>query len=366
MAMDKVIEHICAEVGVSRVMRVKMEEYGICTVDDLMKINDRIERRELSGIWYPVLEMLQLVVKWRKSNEQADILRDFNGEVLDKLMKIDKYIKLALGRPHDEEIVRYYEDVEGDNDLLKILLSKCKEEIMVPELLTICGKFHYDSFLEKAISHFHALVGEPDALEREKLFIVAGRTQAGKTSVKGVVQSMAGLLKIPVIILTKGVAESIDLHAKLVALSAGTLVKEKHIVVASSKMDGTGYKLKDERISEALEGDHGGTLVIADTAQQILKKACLGKNITVATTFHSPWEKLMTYLISAIENYRANIPGGKFILIVDEADDMFRTIDKHQVFEKALQNLLNLKPSMASTQSLIVVYFYQTMLTFFF
>jgi hypothetical protein len=236
---------------------------------------------------------------------------------------------------------------------------------MVPELLTICGKFHYDSFLEKAISHFHALVGEPDALEREKLFIVAGRTQAGKTSVKGVVQSMAGLLKIPVIILTKGVAESIDLHAKLVALSAGTLVKEKHIVVASSKMDGTGYKLKDERISEALEGDHGGTLVIADTAQQILKKACLGKNITVATTFHSPWEKLMTYLISAIENYRANIPGGKFILIVDEADDMFRTIDKHQVFEKALQNLLNLKPSMASTQSLIVVYFYQTMLTFF-
>ncbi len=74
----------------------------------------------------------------------------------------------------------------------------------------------------------------------------------------------------------------------------------------------------------------------------------------------------MTYLISAIENYRANIPGGKFILIVDEADDMFRTIDKHQVFEKALQNLLNLKPSMASTQSLIVVYFYQTMLTFFF
>lgn len=291
--MDKVIEHICAEVGVSRGMRVKMEEYGICTVDDLMKINDRIERRELSGIWYTVLETLQLVVKWRESNEQADILRDFNGEVLNKLMiehqntaNIDKYIKLALGRPHDEEIVRYYEDVEGDNDLLKALLNKCKEEIMVPELLTICGKFNYDSFLEKAIRHFHALVKEPDALEWEKLFIVAGRTQAGKTFVKGVVQSMAGLLKIPVIILTKGVAESTDLHAKLVALSAGTLVKEKHIVVASSKMDGTGRQLKDERISEVFEGDHGGTLVIADSAQQVLKKACLGKNITVATTFH--------------------------------------------------------------------------------
>jgi hypothetical protein len=89
--------------------------------------------------------------------------------------------------------------------------------------------------------------------------------------------------------LTKGVAESTDLHAKLVALSAGTLVKEKHIVVASSKMDGTGKQLKNERISEVFEGDHGGTLVIADSSQQVLKKACLGKNITVAT-FHSPWE----------------------------------------------------------------------------
>lgn len=262
-----------------------MEECGICTLDDLMKIKDRIERRELRGINDSVLETLQLVVKWRESNEQADILRDFSEEVLIKLMMVDKYIKLALGRPHDEEIARYYEDIEGDIDLLNALISKCKDKIMVPELLTICGKFNYDSFLEKAIRHFHALVKELDALEREKIFVVAGRTQTGKTSVKGVVQSMAGLLEIPVIILTKGVAESTDLHAKLVALSAGTLVKKKHIVVASSKIDDTGYKLKDERISEALEGDHGGTLVIADTAQQVLKKACRGKNILLLLLF---------------------------------------------------------------------------------
>ena len=277
-------------------MIVKMEEYGICSVDDLMKINDRIKRKELSGIYILVLEALQLVVKWRESNEHADFLRDFNGEVLNKVKiedqhaaTIDKYIKFALGRPHDEEIGRYYEDIEGDNDLLKALLNKCKDEIMVPALLKICGKFNYDLFLEKAIRHFHALVKEPDALEWEKLFIVAGRTQSFKTFVKGVVQSLSGLLKIPLIILTKGVAESTDLHAKLVALSAGTLVKEKHIVVASSKMDGTGKQLKNERISEVFEGDHGGTLVIADSSQQVLKKACLGKNITVAT-FHSPWE----------------------------------------------------------------------------
>ncbi|KAL7545564.1 hypothetical protein ACHAWF_008915 [Thalassiosira exigua] len=48
----------------------------------------------------------------------------------------------------------------------------------------------------------------------------------------------------------------------------------------------------------------------------------------------------------AIKEYRKQIPGGKFILIVDEADAMFRTVDKHQVFEKALQQLLGLNPSM--------------------
>ena len=44
--------------------------------------------------------------------------------------------------------------------------------------------------------------------------------------------------------------------------------------------------------------------------------------------------------------------GGKFILIVDEADDMFRTTERHQVFEQALQKLLGLNPSMASIRFL--------------
>lgn len=50
--------------------------------------------------------------------------------------------------------------------------------------------------------------------------------------------------------------------------------------------------------------------------------------------------------IIAIRNYREQIPGGKFVLIVDEADAMYRTSDRHQVFEQALQQLMNLNPSM--------------------
>jgi hypothetical protein len=37
---------------------------------------------------------------------------------------------------------------------------------------------------------------------------------------------------------------------------------------------------------------------------------------------------------------------------VDEADDMFCTTERHQVFEQALQKLLGLNPSMANIRFL--------------
>ena len=77
----------------------------------------------------------------------------------------------------------------------------------------------------------------------------------------------------------------------------------------------------------------------------------------------------------AIKKYRGNVPGGRFLLVVDEADAMLRTKDGHQVFdlpiqrrqflisilihlflslswnkvfEQALQQLLKLEPCMVS------------------
>ncbi len=51
--------------------------------------------------------------------------------------------------------------------------------------------------------------------------------------------------------------------------------------LASSKNDRLGYRLKDARVMDALEGGtHGGTLVIADTHAQVLNKACKGKHFT--------------------------------------------------------------------------------------
>ena len=39
-----------------------------------------------------------------------------------------------------------------------------------------------------------------------------------------------------------------------------------------------------------------------------------------------------------------------FALVVDEADAMFRSADRHQIFEQALQQLLDLGPSMVSSR----------------
>ena len=66
-------------------------------------------------------------------------------------------------------------------------------------------------------------------------------------------------------------------------------------------------------------------LVIADTKAQVINKAC-----------------------KAIKKFREQSPGGKFILLVDEADAMFRTYDRHQVFEQALEQLMDLGPAMVS------------------
>ena len=230
--MDRDIEHICAEVGIGRMTRARMEEYGIVTLPDLMNIRDRIRKKEIDCIKEAIRNKLLLVVEWREKNIHADIVKDFNEDVLDKLEKdesyADDYIRKVLGRPNSEANISLSKDLDDDSKLLLTVINKCRDKIMEsPILREECGKFDYPSFLEKTIRHF---VQESGGLEMEKIFVVAAPTQSGKASVKGVIQSASGLFRIPLVILTKGVGESIDLHAKLVRLSAGTSVKEKHIV----------------------------------------------------------------------------------------------------------------------------------------
>lgn len=233
--MEACIKHICTEVGIPRKSRLKLEECGVCTAQDLLKVRERIQSNELDGLREEIREKLLVVAEWLDGNPDADIIEEFDEDVYDKLYKdqrwAEKYIKIALGQPYREENVCLYEDVDADPTLLQSVINKSKDIVMrSSNLREMCGKFDYDSFIDKAIKHFHALVGKESGV-REKIFIIAGRTQAGKTSAIGVIQSLCGLLNMPLVVLTKGVDESIDLHTKLVRLADGTMVEEKHIVV---------------------------------------------------------------------------------------------------------------------------------------
>ena len=147
------------------------------------------------------------------------------------LLLIYPNLPRIIGQPYCKMNHINHKDVEHDESLLQIVINKVQAKVMSSSnLREKCGNFDYNGFLDKAVRHFHELAGKENGL-LEKIFIIAGRTQAGKTSVKGVIQSLAGLLRIPLVILTKGVDESIDLHSKLVDLANGTLVEEKYIVV---------------------------------------------------------------------------------------------------------------------------------------
>jgi hypothetical protein len=245
--MDEDIRHICDELLLPRLFRKETEEFGICTAESLMAAKEGIKTEKFFRDMKSVLaekdlnlarEKLLVVIEWREKNPDANIIEMFSEKVYNDIRLsadfVDDYIKTALGKSNLKGDECLYRDME-EEDLMS-MIDKCKDIIMESNhLRSAVGNFDYHSFLDKTIRHFHSLVGnESGALEMEKLFIVAGRTQAGKSAVKGVIQSLCGLLRIPLIILTNGVGESIDLHAKLVDLSAGTLVKKEHIIVGKS------------------------------------------------------------------------------------------------------------------------------------
>ena len=324
--MDDILSHACIEIGIAPSNRKSLENSKILSVEDLCNNEGSLINGECCRLDKIRVESLLIFIRWLKQNPNADIIKDFNQNVFDEFQHrgadIDEYIRKGLGSSNSEarrENIRALSD-HLDPCLNEVINLAEKKVMASPFLKESCGNFDYGDFLAKTIRHFHHLIQYPQTNCQEKEVVVAGRTQAGKTSIKAVVQSLCGVLNIPLIVLTKGVGESIDLHAKLVKFTKDTNMNPESIVVATSRNDGCGKNEKDRIINNAFK--NGGTLVIADTEAQI-KKAC-----------------------KALEQYRKIKPEGKFILAIDEADAMFRTTGKIQKFEQALLTLRQMNPSM--------------------
>jgi hypothetical protein len=332
--MDEELQRICDEIIPRRTCQ-KLVDEGITTLKALVQVKERLHRGEFGKLRKDdQTSLYEAICFHEQRSDDIESPSQFSQEVHNKFREerevkkeaeialIQNYIKTVLGSEYSEENKCLHDAMKNDDECYNEMVNQCVEKCLTPVLKDRCGNFESSNFIKKIIENFHVLAnGEVDG-QKKKTFIVAGKTQSGKSSVKGLVQSVCGLLKIPLIVLTKGVAESKDLHMKLKQFAEGTLV-DPRFIVCCSPTKGVGRNEKKREIQTAMEGNaHGGTVVLADTHYQIKR------------------------VIDAIEKYQKGGRDRKFIIVVDECDTFFRTKNKDQQMEKAFQCLLNMKPSL--------------------
>ncbi len=233
----------------TKISRSQMMKYGITSVDALHSVQQRASNGELEELWKDLVGNLVIASEWLHKNTTVDILGQFDETKFHQIRRkhdetakhytfANDYINTCLGSPYNEDNLKHYNHVDSTPGLLDKVIERGSATTMKsPNLREKIGKFDHGNFLDKALRFFHDGVGQKD--HDGKIFVVAGRTQSGKSAVKGVIQSMGGVLGIPVIVLTKGVDESIDLNEKLTDLANGTLVRKEHIVVGECQSDGS-------------------------------------------------------------------------------------------------------------------------------
>jgi len=325
--MDRELGHVCTEIDIGAKTQARLIECGITTIGHLVNIDD------VPGLRSTTKRDLTLAAEWRARHPGADLASAFNAEVFYKFCEetemneaLAKQYAVVLGEPYSDQGAALHDDMNkiALQMAIESCIERCKSKYLLERLGGSC--FPSDQFLRKILYHLHhGLAGADKMLE--KLFIVAGRTQAGKTAVIGLLQSLCAVLRIPLIVVTKGVAESIDLHSKLLEYTQGTEMEREHVQVATNKAGGHSRKVHDLLIERCFEGGkHGGCLVIADSIAQACKA------------------------MKCLEKYQQNGGQGrrKFMLLIDESDAMRRTQSKTQAFERTLQRLESLGPCLTT------------------
>jgi hypothetical protein len=217
------LDRIYDVLAINDASHLALRNVGVVTYIDLSRLKDRLERR-IRGISLAVQKQLLRALDFLEHiqleyGNSCNAIRDHFTEAA-----FDKY-------DEDRESRLKFENVpmQCTFDLLKNGGPACIWDKMLPEYRTrmvewsakekvinpmseglkkACGNFGYKSFTEKAI---RALF---DPSSNGKTFLVAGKTQSGKSAVKAVVQSLCFELDDPLIVITKGVSESGELHKK--------------------------------------------------------------------------------------------------------------------------------------------------------
>ncbi len=242
--------------GISRETRLKLEKHGIHLTQDLVKIRDLIKENKIPLLLPNDKEKLLWVSDWIDRHPDAIVAIEFDGKDFCKLdcsrsvfishlsakyptklivdiLGVDSFAKsyhgVAMGKPLIDTDL--YEDVEQNPEILQKVIENVIDDVeKSPHLLAECDNFDYKSFIARELRHFHELVGHNDIELINKKFVVTGRTQIGKSAVKGVVQCSLAPMNIPIIIITNGNSESLGLYKNLRRYAAGGTVDQHYIV----------------------------------------------------------------------------------------------------------------------------------------
>ncbi len=214
-----------------------MIKYGITSVEALHSVEERASRLELDGLRTELVQTLIIASEWIRDNPTYDILGQFDEEKFEEICTkrkhrnyVKDYIKDCLGSPYTEDNKLHYDHVNSTPGLLDLAIEEYSAAAMKsPKLRDKCGKFDHKDYLDKSFRCLHAQVGQKN--HQGKKYLIAAPTQSGKSGVKGISISMTGNSGVPMLVVTKGIDESIDLCEKLKDLVDGTSVKREHIVV---------------------------------------------------------------------------------------------------------------------------------------
>jgi len=338
------LDHIFRVIKIDSETCKALKEEGVTDLESLLEIEEEVRNEDLS-LKAVQRKRIILYLDWsrafyREHGREPEPLEDFdNTAFADYKLKRKHSVQLS----EENALVVPMEDPEWYDLILAVLLSarttKSLEKmvalseahrnkftgwfvrdiqgLMPSQLVDACSHFEpqYIEFTERFVDKVF-LTDDRTSYSGEKPsfppFLVGGRTQAGKTSFKAVCALVCNKVEIPLIIITKGVAESKELYSKLLNFLDGTKMRE-HLVTP-------GRGRPRDYMVRALEKH--GVVVIADTAAQITKAA------------------------GAVTTYRESSPERPFAVIVDECDDMYRTAGRTQKTEQAYDSLMGMDPSM--------------------
>lgn len=214
MDMDKYVKRICKVIEFGDSSTAKLRNENIVSIDALLSSKQSMHKQKFAGLRdnkrSDILKVIKLMEIWRREGKTDDeILNDFTEDEFDKISsavdeearkkaeeekrnlrdkirgeiiveenKRKEYIDL-LRKPCDgrHSILRP-QDESSRNDFIQ----KCMKDIMTKKLRDSCSI--YNELLTKSLRTFDELAGNPASSEPKK-FVIAGRTQSGKSSVKG-------------------------------------------------------------------------------------------------------------------------------------------------------------------------------------